>query len=206
MLIRVGTLERIRAGEVDRQYRRWDRPTVKAGGTLTTAVGVLDVVSVEEVDPERITDADATRAGEPSADAVRAALDGAGARSVRGRPATVRTGPVYCVRVRWQGEDPRRAAREDASDEAVQTALSALERLDGASRRGPWTHDVLGAILSEPGRRAPDLAERFGWDTPWFKAQVRKLKGLGLTESLDVGYRISPRGRAVCARLGLGAP
>jgi ribosomal protein S19E (S16A) len=29
---------------------------------------------------------------------------------------------------------------------------------------------------------------------------VRKLKELGLTESLDVGYRLSPRGRAFLAR------
>ena len=29
-----------------------------------------------------------------------------------------------------------------------------------------------------------------------FKIRVRRLKDLGLTESLDVGYRISPRGAA----------
>ena len=29
-----------------------------------------------------------------------------------------------------------------------------------------------------------------------FKADVRKLKELGLTESLRIGYRLSPRGRA----------
>jgi len=31
---------------------------------------------------------------------------------------------------------------------------------------------------------------------------VRKLKELGLTESLEVGYRLSPRGRALLERLG----
>ena len=35
-----------------------------------------------------------------------------------------------------------------------------------------------------------------------FKADVRKLKELGLTESLEVGYRLSPRGRALLARAG----
>ena len=39
-----------------------------------------------------------------------------------------------------------------------------------------------------------------GRDTLAFKANVRKLKGLGLTESLAVGYRLSPRGVAVLAR------
>ncbi len=33
-------------------------------------------------------------------------------------------------------------------------------------------------------------------ETAWFKTNVRKLKALGLTESLEVGYRLSPRGRA----------
>jgi hypothetical protein len=40
------------------------------------------------------------------------------------------------------------------------------------------------------------LAERFGRERLPFKADVRKLKALGLTESLEVGYRLSPRGRA----------
>jgi hypothetical protein len=35
-----------------------------------------------------------------------------------------------------------------------------------------------------------------------FKRDVRKLKELGLTESLLVGYRLSPRGRALLAGLG----
>jgi hypothetical protein len=35
-----------------------------------------------------------------------------------------------------------------------------------------------------------------------FKLDVRKLKELGLTESLEVGYRLSPRGRAVMEGLG----
>jgi hypothetical protein len=32
--------------------------------------------------------------------------------------------------------------------------------------------------------------------TAAFKTDVRKLKGLGLTESLEVGYRLPPRGQA----------
>ena len=39
-----------------------------------------------------------------------------------------------------------------------------------------------------------------------FKRDVRRLKELGLTESLEVGYRLSPRGRALLARLGPAAP
>lgn len=39
-----------------------------------------------------------------------------------------------------------------------------------------------------------------GVDKEWFKLNVRKLKNLGLTESLETGYRISPRGRALLKR------
>jgi len=65
------------------------------------------------------------------------------------------------------------------------------------STHGPWTIRVLRLIADNPGRRAPDLAAGEGRETLPFKADVRKLKELGLTESLAVGYRVSPRGTVV---------
>ena len=38
-------------------------------------------------------------------------------------------------------------------------------------------------------------------DNADFKINNRKLRGLSLTESLSVGYRLSPRGAAVLERL-----
>jgi hypothetical protein len=69
--------------------------------------------------------------------------------------------------------------------------------MDRASHEGPWTRRFLEMIARRPAVRAPDLAASIGWETPVFKRYVRKLKELGLTESLEVGYRISPRGEAV---------
>ena len=40
------------------------------------------------------------------------------------------------------------------------------------------------------------LSRQMNMDRYAFKALVYKLKGLGLTYSLEVGYSISPRGRA----------
>ncbi len=68
---------------------------------------------------------------------------------------------------------------------------------DAASSAGPWTRQTLAIIDRSPGVRAPDLAAELGRDTPSFKRDVRKLKELGMTESLDIGYRLSPRGEAV---------
>ncbi|WP_237726870.1 hypothetical protein [Rhodococcus jostii] len=63
------------------------------------------------------------------------------------------------------------------------------------SRRGSGA----ASVADNPGRRAPDLAASLGRETEPFKRDVRKLKNLGLTHSLDVGYRISPRGVAYLA-------
>ena len=63
-----------------------------------------------------------------------------------------------------------------------------------AAGRGPPT--TLDLIADRPGVRAADLAASVGRETQPFKLDVRKLKGLGLTLSLEVGYRLSPRGEA----------
>ena len=46
------------------------------------------------------------------------------------------------------------------------------------------------------GVRAADLARELGTETLVFKRDVRKLKELGLTESLAIGYLLSPRGES----------
>ena len=184
MLFRQDVLRRIGEGEVTLAFRRWRRPTVKAGGTLRTRVGVLAIESVEVVDEDDVTDADALRAG------------------ARDRDAVLREGPqerpLYRIEFRLSGPDPRIALREriDISPEECAEIDERLARLDAASRHGRWTRAVLGLIAERPETRAPDLAASLGRETTPFKADVRKLKDLGLTESLEVGYRLSPRGRA----------
>ncbi|WP_225214770.1 hypothetical protein [Cellulomonas avistercoris] len=48
--------------------------------------------------------------------------------------------------------------------------------------------------------RAPDLAAELGRERDPFKLDVRKLKALGLTQSFDVGYALSPRGETYLTR------
>ena len=184
MLFRLDELRRIGEGEITVAFRRWRRPTVKAGGTLRTKVGVLAIDSVEPIDEEDLTDADARRAGAPDRQALLASL----------RP----EGVLHRVEFRLAGPDPRIALRERSHISAAERGEidARLARLDRASRHGSWTRTVLGLIAEQPGTRAPDLAASLGRETAPFKADVRKLKELGLTESLEVGYRLSPRGRA----------
>ena len=186
MLFRLADLEAIRAGRVDLAFRRWKRPRVRPGSRLRTAVGLVEVLDVRVVSLASIDAGELERAGLRS----RAELDRLLAR---------RDGKVHRVELRFAGPDPRVALREhDRLDDAERGELEArLERLDRASRRGPWTRTVLELIAARPEVRAPDLAAGLGLETQVFKRDVRKLKELGLTESLEVGYRLSPRGRAL---------
>ena len=107
---------------------------------------------------------------------------------------------LYRIAFRYAGEDPRRGLREqaDLDDDALAAVRARLDRLD---RRGAWTRDVLELIRDRPGVVATELAALRGQERLAFKTDVRKLKALGLTESLRVGYRLSPRGAAVLERL-----
>src|SRR6187551_837576 len=63
MLFRQKFLDGIRDGTITLAFRRWRRPTVRAGGTLLTAAGQLEITSVRPVRIRAISDADARRAG-----------------------------------------------------------------------------------------------------------------------------------------------
>jgi len=77
--------------------------------------------------------------------------------------------------------------------------MKRLDRLDRASTHGAWTRATLRLIAEQPGIVSTRLAEQVGRERFAFKADVRKLKALGLTESLEIGYRLSPRGEAFLA-------
>jgi hypothetical protein len=187
MLFTVATLDGIASGRVTLAFRRWRRPTVRAGGRLRTAVGELAVDAVDAVDESALNAAAARRAGFASRAELSASLGD-------------REGQLYRIAFRLAGPDARIALRDTAPDADQMGALRRrLDRLDAHSRRGPWTRTALRLIAARPAIRAGDLAKAAGVDTAWFKINVRKLKELGLTESLEVGYRLSPRGAALLA-------
>ena len=63
MIFRQEFLDGIQKGSITVAFRRWRRPSVKSGGTLLTAVGMLHIRDVSLVSLESISDADARRAG-----------------------------------------------------------------------------------------------------------------------------------------------
>ena len=189
MLLRTADLERIADGTVTLAFRRWSRPTVKAGGALLTARGQLEIVAVDPVDPNRIGPEEARAAGFASRADLLRKLD-------------ERQGPVYRVRFGRLLPDPRIALRERIPDEPEMTRiLDRLRRSDGRSSTGAWTRKALELIRDRPAVRAGDLASTAGLARADFKIRVRRLKEMGLTESLRVGYRLSPRGESVLERM-----
>ena len=183
MLIKMDVLQGIRDGRISHVYRRWSAPRAKVGGRQRTPVGELAITSVEAVPFDALTATDAERAGATDLAALQAQL-------------ATREGTVYRIGLVWSGEDPRLALRSDTSPEAVAAVVAKLSKKD-ARADAPWTHAILSAIAAQPGRRAIEIAEEMGMEKPPFKRRVRQLKELGLTVSLQKGYRLSPRGQAV---------
>lgn len=184
MLLKADLLARIKAGEVDTVFRRWKRSTVKAGGTLMTSAGLLSIDSIEPITLDEVSLPDVKRAGFGSLEEFRRWLD------------TMKDGDLCIIRLHYAGEDPRIALRNqrDLSAAELAEARAALDKLDG---KKPWTREALALIARHPERLASKLAAEIGMETAPFKNRVAKLKELGLTESLDIGYRLSPRGETV---------
>jgi hypothetical protein len=191
VLFPLRVLDAICDGRVDLAFRRWERARVRPGSRLRTAVGVLEVENVEVVERASLGDDEARRAGFESTEDLLAMLD------ERDR------GEIHRIELRYAGADPRLElrAKADLSESELGEIARRLERLDEASRHGPWTRAVLELIAKKPEVRAEDLAAELGREKLPFKRDVRKLKELGLTISLSPGYRLSPRGEAVLKRL-----
>jgi len=177
----------IHSGVIVLAFRRWRRSQVAPGRCYRTGIDIVEVESVDVVEPSSVDAAQAREAGYASVGELLADL--------RGDPAL----PVYRIRLRRiDGPDPRdELARAAGLTDADVVAITArLAGMDRSSSRGPWTGAVLALIADRPGIVSAVLAEAMGWERQDFKLHVRRLKELGLTLSLNVGYRLSPRGES----------
>jgi len=190
VLLNRDTAEGIANGGITLVLRRWDAPRAKPGGTQRTVAGTIRIDDVAEYPGGyRVTAQQARAAGYPNAATAQKELDRRPARH------------TYVISVSYLAPDerPELAADDRLSDADVEAIAARLARWDAAAQT-PWTRQYLDMIGANEAVRAPDLATRVGLDVPRFKRRVRQLKGLGLTISLDVGYRLSPRGRAFLHR------
>lgn len=199
MQFRAADYARIAAGELTLTFRRWRRPQARAGRRYRIGTGIVMVEDVRRIEAKEITPAEARAAGCQSVQEVLETIE------QNRRRGADRIAPLYRIALRYAGEeeDPRArlAANEDLDNTETAALLERLRKMDARSRRGAWTAATLAAIAGLPGQRARDLAAAQGCNITQFKADVRKLKALGLTISMETGYKLSPRGRVVLSAL-----
>jgi len=179
-------------GSITLTFRTWTRPQARTGGRYRVAEMLLEATDVRQVEVGTITADDARRTGAPDLAALRDRL---------GDPADDTV--VWRVELRYVGPDDRIARRADDAldDDTLAELRSKLERLDRRASGAPWTRTTLQLIAKYPGVVSTALARRAGYERQAFKVKVRALKEMGLTESLDTGYRLSPRGEALLRSL-----
>ena len=155
-----------------------------------TQLGVIGIDDIQIVTEDQITERDAKKAGFKSKEELLAQMYN-------------RDEDLYKIKVHWVGEDPRKALRtnDKLSKKEIDEIIGKLRKLDQNSQRGNWTQLYLQMIHDQPNTHAAILAGQIGLTIPTFKPWVRKLKALGLTESLRPGYRLSPRGEKVLEAL-----
>ena len=195
MQFRQSDKEAIIRGDITLTFRRWRRPQARLGGEYRVAGHVITVTAIDQIEPSQILSADARAAGHDSPESVLSAIQQSQRKSGDAEA------PLYRIAFQSLGPrtDPREALALDADlpTDTISELTNRLLKMDTRSRHGPWTTDTLAAIDAAPGRRAADLAAAQGRETAKFKADVRKLKAMGLTISREVGYELSPRGRVV---------
>src|SRR5215470_8120742 len=180
--------KRFHAGLVDGSirltFRRWEKPHVRVGGRYRChPIGVLEVESVDRVPSATISESDARSAGFVSRDELLQFMSAGPGGPVR--PET----EVWRVALHYAGDGDRVeiALDDNLSPKDVDTLSRRLNRL------GEWTIPTLRLIGRRPRVAASRLAASLGRERDPFKVDVRKLKRLGLTQSFEVGYELSPR-------------
>jgi hypothetical protein len=178
----------LESGAITLTFRRWQKPHVRPGGRYRChPIGVLEVDAIDHVPVSAITEADAHAAGFASRAALVAYLAELG-------PLDDAT-PVYRVALHHGGDGDRAplALVDALTPDDVAAIAGKLAKLD---KRSPWTRETLAIIAKRPRVAASKLAAALGRETAPFKIDVRKLKKLGLTQSFEIGYELSPRGKA----------
>ena len=101
-------------------------------------------------------------------------------------------------------ERERLAAQSKLTTKQIEAIGKRLDQMDARADGGPWTRRTLELIAQQPGVVSTVLARQMRRERLSFKGDVRKLRDLGLTYSLEVGYSLSPRGRAYMRALSTG--
>lgn len=183
--------EAVASGRITVTFRLWKRLHAKVGGRYTVGPTIIEVDAIEMIPFHAVTKRDVELAGAPSKDAVRR-------RAAHAGPIDDDT-LVY--RVEFHVVDAKPSIADALTDdEHVAHVMKKLDAMDARSKIGAWTRATLRRIGEREGMVSTELAAQLHRPRMEFKADVRKLKALGLTESLETGYRLTPLGHRVADR------
>ncbi len=195
VLFRSEQQRRVEAGEIGVTYRAWQSPRVRIGERYRVGAGSILIEACEPMPAAAITDVDANAAGYATRDAlVRAA-------AYRRPDGLAYPAVLYRIAFRYDAVQAREGPdTETLSDEDAAILSAKLDAMDVRSSHGAWTWDTLREIGANPGLVSTYLAQNLNRERFELKADIRKLKALGLTISLLSGYELSPRGQALLDR------
>jgi hypothetical protein len=165
-------------------FRKWKRPTVKQGGALNTPIGLLAIDEVSIV--TSVSDFELIQSGYEDRDELQKELS----------KSTGNT--LFRIKFHLSGEDPHISLRNktNLSSEELLKLNQKIVRFNNSKIYPGWATKVLKTIQQNPGESAASISEAVGYEKDWLKPSIRKLKELGLTINLEIGYSISPRGNA----------
>jgi hypothetical protein len=189
--------EGIHEGRIVLMFRRWNRCQAVAGHRYRTGSDIIEVDAVDLVTQRDIDVGQASEAGYATVKELVANLRGDKKTS------------LYRIKFHRVNEpDPRDelAAQKELTSRELAALTARLTKMDNSGSHGPWTRAVLTQIAEHPATVSTILAHTLGWERQDFKLHVRRLKQLGLTISLDVGYQLSPRGKAYLQHIRSDGP
>jgi len=199
MLFTVDAHPGLASGAITATFRIWARSQVRVGGSYRVG-GTPIVLAVDRLARVRV--------GELTTDDVRLAGfdDLPGLRRRLGRGGRQVDDDTLVWRVdfhRVADPVPRIDDEAEPGPDELARLVARLDRMDRPTggRAGPWTRPTLRLIAARPGVVSTELAADLGRQRASLKGDVAKLKRLGLTRSLLVGYELSPRGLALLAHL-----
>jgi hypothetical protein len=188
MMFKSQFLDGIRSGEITRTYRRWKKIQVKQGGTYQLMRGgAIEVTGIHAIDAQDISTGDAIKAGFKSAADMMTYVD------------KISTdGELYNILFKYSGEVKKCHPENNGlvNESEWQALDSKLKKKDGNSKTGPWTRGILTTIDRNPGMSSVEMAVLLKREQMGLKRDVRKLKALGLTVSLETGYKLTERGES----------
>ena len=179
-------------GVITTTFRSWKAPRVRVGNSYrVNSGGAVAVDALEPVPVGEISEFEALASGFDSRDALLRELN----RTVTVDDQT----NVYRVDFHFvpSPRDPFADVSDDVSTAEFERLISRLDKMDRRAGAGAWTRPTLERIHANPHVAASQLAPTVDMETPRFKANVRKLKGLGLTISYGTGYGLTSLGHRV---------